>query len=86
MRRAILYALGRLIVLIIAVAAYLLLLPAQISTASGFSVSLPEFVRFTDVGLAFPEPINWAYVLWLPVPLLIVIVGFEIVRLLLGRR
>lgn len=72
--------------LIIAVAAYLLLLPAQISTASGFSVSLPEFVRFTDVGLAFPEPINWAYVLWLPVPLLIVIVGFEIVRLLLGRR
>ncbi len=86
MRSAILHALGRLIVLLIALAAYLLVLPAQISTTDGIAVRLPEFIRFTDVGLAFPEPVNWAYVLWLPVPLLITLLGFEIVRLLFGRR
>ncbi|MFQ3536517.1 MAG: hypothetical protein SNJ58_11630 [Aggregatilineales bacterium] len=86
MRRAILHALGRLIVLLIALAAYLLALPIQISTTDGIAVRLPEFIRFTDVGLAFPEPVNWAYVLWLPVPLLITLLGFEIVRLLFGRR
>jgi hypothetical protein len=86
MGRAILSVLARLIVLLIAVAVYLSLLPVEISTASGFTVTLPEFIRLTDVGLAFPEPINWAYLLWLPVPLLIVLIGFEIVRLLFGRR
>lgn len=86
MGRAILSMLARLIVLLIAVMVYLLLLPVEISTASGFTVTLPEFIRFTDIGLAFPEPINWAYLLWLPVPLLIVLIGFEIIRLLFGRR
>lgn len=86
MGRVILYLIGRLIVLIGAVGVYLLLSPVQISTSGGIAISLPDFIRFSDVGLAFPEPINWAYVLWLPVPLLIVLVGFEIVRLLFGRK
>lgn len=86
MRRGILYALARLFVLFIAVAVYLLLLPIQISTENGFSVTFPDFVRFTDVGLAFPDPINWAYVLLIPVPLVIIVIGYEVVRLLFSKR
>jgi len=77
--------LAHALVWLIAAIVYLLLLPMQISTMDGLSVSLPEFIRFSEFGLAFPEPINWSYVLWLPVPLLIVVIGAEIVRLWLGR-
>jgi hypothetical protein len=73
------------LVWLIAAIVYLLLLPAQINTADGLSISLPEFIRFSEFGLAFPEPVNWSYVLWLPAPLLIVIIGSEIVGLWLGR-
>ncbi|MBO9309470.1 MAG: hypothetical protein J7551_06770 [Chloroflexi bacterium] len=78
--------LARALVWLIAVVVYLLLLPAQIGTADGLSIILPEFIRFSEFGFAFPEPINWSYVLWLPVPLLIVIIGSEIVSLWLGRK
>jgi hypothetical protein len=77
--------LAHALVWLIAAIVYLLLLPAQVSTVDGLSVSLPEFIRFSEFGLSFPEPINWSYVLWLPVPLLIVVIGAEIVRLWLGR-
>jgi len=77
--------LAHALVWLIAAIVYLLLLPMQISTVDGLSVSLPEFIRFSEFGLAFPEPINWSYVLWLPVSLLIVVIGSEIVRLWLGR-
>ncbi|PJF36693.1 MAG: hypothetical protein CUN49_04155 [Candidatus Thermofonsia Clade 1 bacterium] len=85
MRRIVLYILARLAVLLIAVIAYLLLLPIQINTADGFSIAFPEFIRFSDLGLAFPEPINWAYLFWLPVPLILIVIGFELIRLWLGR-
>jgi hypothetical protein len=77
--------LAHLLVWLIAVIVYLLLLPVQVSIADGLRIALPEFIRFSEFGLAFPEPINWSYVLWLPVPLLIVVIGAEIVRLWLGR-
>ncbi|MCE7947860.1 MAG: hypothetical protein DYG88_10570 [Chloroflexi bacterium CFX4] len=84
MLRGILYVLARLFVLLVAVMVYLLLLPIQISTESGFSVTLPDLIRFSDVGLAFPDPINWTYVLLIPVPLIIIVIGYEVVRLLFG--
>ncbi len=86
MRRGTLYVLARLFVLLIAVVVYLLLLPIQISTENGLSVTFPDLIRFSDVGLAFPDPINWAYVLLIPVPLIIIVIGYEVVRLLFGRR
>ncbi|GAB4548732.1 MAG: hypothetical protein OHK0023_12280 [Anaerolineae bacterium] len=85
LRRGILYAISRLIVLLVAVVAYLLLLPIEISTANGLSIRFPDLIRFEGEGLAYPEPINWNYLLLLPVMLIIIFIGFEALRLIFRR-
>lgn len=85
LRRGFLYAIGRLIVLVVAGVVYLLLLPIEISTANGLSIRFPDFIRFEGEGLAFPDPIHWNYILFLPVMLIIIFIGYEALRLLFRR-
>lgn len=85
-RRGLTYFLLRLLVILIAVIVYLALLPVEVSFAGGLSVRFPPFVRLRGDTLAYPDPINWNYILLIPVALVILIVGYELIRLLYRRR
>jgi hypothetical protein len=75
---------GRLVVLIIAVGVYLWFLPVNfVATDTGLIVlAFPDLVYVSDGALM---GINWNYLFLLPVMLIIILIGFELLRLF-GRR
>ncbi len=82
MRRVLLYLVPRLIVLLVAVGVYLWFLPLRIASGSaGLVITFPDPIKISGDRLVFPDPIYWNYVLLLPISLIIVVVGFELIRL-----
>lgn len=84
MRRGFLYILGRIVVLIIAVGVYLWFLPVNfVATDSGvIMLSFPDLVQTAD---GVPVGVNWNYLFLLPVMLIIILIGFELLRLFSRR-
>ncbi|HRE46153.1 MAG TPA: hypothetical protein PLD47_00375 [Aggregatilineales bacterium] len=70
--------LPRLLVIVFALIVYLLLLPLEFSGGIRF----PPFIAFDGTTFIGEDPINWRYVLLIPVVLIIIFVGFEIIRIL----
>ncbi len=78
MRRRLLVWIERLVVLLVAVGVYLWFLPLR--TVGGI-IMFPDFLKINGDRLVYPDPINWNYLLLLPISLIIIAVGFELIRL-----
>jgi hypothetical protein len=74
---------ARLMVVMIATIAYLLLLPIEIAFEDGLVVSLPIFFSASPTT---PPTFNWNYLFAAPISLLIILIGFEVIHLLEARR
>jgi hypothetical protein len=83
MRREKRLVIARLVVVMIALIAYLLLLPIEIASEDGLVVRLPVFFSASPTT---PPTFNWNYLFAAPVSLLIVLIGFEVIHLLEARR
>jgi hypothetical protein len=87
MRRRLLVFGARLVVLLVAVGFYLWFLPLRIVNGSaGLYLTIPALLKTDGDRLVFPNPIHWNYVLLLPISLLIVAVGFELIGLFNRRN
>lgn len=82
MRRVLIATIARVFVVLLAVGVYLYFLPVEITSgANGVSINFPIFIRLTTAQSGV-NPVHWNYVLLLPVSLLILFIGFELIRLL----
>ncbi len=82
MRRRLLFLVARLVVLLVAVGVYLWFLPLRIASGSaGLVITFPDPLKINGDRLVFPDPVYWNYVLLLPISLIIIAVGFELIRL-----
>jgi hypothetical protein len=87
MRRGLIVLIARLVVLLVAVGFYLWFLPLRIVNGSaGLFITIPALLKIDGDRLVYPDPIHWNYVLLLPISLLIVAVGFELIRLFNRRN
>ncbi len=85
LRRRLILFIGRGLVILLAAITYLVLLPVRIeSTDSGLQVSFPTLFR--AAGRAGGDPVNWNYLLLLPISFLILAVGLEIIHLFEKRK
>ena len=70
--------LPRLGIVVFALLVSLVLLPLEFTNG----VRLPVFINFDGERFIGNDPINWRYILLIPVVLLIILIGFEIIRLI----
>ncbi len=85
MRRRILLLIIDLLIIALGVIVYLVLLPVHIqSTSAGLQITFPPLFR--AAGRAGGDPMNWNYVLLLPITFLIIAVGLEITHLFQRRK
>jgi hypothetical protein len=82
MRRRLLVFVAQLMVLLVAAGIYLWFLPLRIASGSaGLVITFPDPIKINGERLVYPDPIHWNYVLLLPISLIIIAVGFELIRL-----